>query len=177
MWKRQSILNPRGWVMRHGHHAWPWLCSCCLLSCRPVDVTVASHTWHTVILLVASHVDSLLVFCHPSCSTSFFKNQRNYCSLDAVEYAHIVLIQCMQPPLCHFVFTCVLMLKHLDQVHQLIFFIVVSKHDREAERHSTGIVVWLVVVRRQAGLMLGLNIELVYRSFLVLGVYSLHLLS
>lgn len=66
------------------------------------------------------------------------KNQRKLSSLDAVEYAQTALCQCMLLCECSvgFIFFIFPNLKHLypGQVHQLIFFIVVSVSQYMTER-------------------------------------------
>lgn len=61
---------------KHGHPAWSWLCSWhgCLLSCRPVGVSVVSYRLSSPLSL---HPPGCLTcrlavdLCHPSCYTSF----------------------------------------------------------------------------------------------------------
>lgn len=106
--------------------------------------------------------------CHPSCYTSFprFKggvlvstlsDTHTSCRFGACSSASFMLVKNIS------------MLKHLNpgQVHQLMYFIVVSVHDREAEL-LTGIVVLFRSRKSESDL----NIGLVFHSFRFLGVYS-----
>lgn len=77
----------------------PWLCSWhwCLSSCRPVDVTVVSYRLCLVsaaILLVVSHVASLLVFVIHLVTPHFQESKEAFWSRCG-QYAQIVTFQCM----------------------------------------------------------------------------------
>ena len=135
-------------------------CHCC--------ITQTLSLLSAAILLVVSHVALLLVLVihlvtpHSQDSKEAFSSRCCQIRTHCAGSVHA-------PPRVSCRWKNISMLKHLNpgQEHQLMYFIVVSEHDREAEL-LTGIVVLFRSRKSESDL----NIGLVFHSFIFLGVYS-----